>query len=226
MGRFAFSNLKLRVITGVILAVLAIWGLVWAPVWGFLMYLLVGLTIFELVWATSRPDVYVSMQAAFFSGLLLAVAGLALVTAATIRYEAGGTGVIIILLVATAVADIAGLVFGKQFGKKKFAPAISPKKTWAGVWGSVVLGGLAAAIAWLAAEQYTTTGLNGLEITAIALALPWVAICGDLLASWPKRLMELDDWGKIFPGHGGIFDRLDSHYGVFALFGVIQPLLL
>ena len=98
-----------------------------------------------------------------------------------------------------------GYIFGVLLGKHKLAPAISPKKTWEGLIGSLIFsilgGGLMLSLLF---EKHWVVG------AAIGLAAVFTATCGDLIESAIKRDLDLKDMGAILPGHGGMLDRLDS----------------
>jgi phosphatidate cytidylyltransferase len=119
------------------------------------------------------------------------------------------------LVVLTAVwcADASAYLIGKPFGKHQLSPRLSPKKTWEGYWGGVaggVLGG--ALIAFL--FQYFWTGrlsaITPLRGAMIGLALSLLTTLGDLGESMFKRQSGFKDSGRLLPGHGGAFDRIDS----------------
>ncbi|MEE3236495.1 MAG: phosphatidate cytidylyltransferase [Pseudomonadota bacterium] len=100
--------------------------------------------------------------------------------------------------------DIGAYFVGKRFGRVKLAPAISPGKTWEGV-----LGGLAAVALLVAAAS----SIMGWELTALipfCLAVAMLSIIGDLTISMFKRTAGVKDSGSLFPGHGGVLDRIDS----------------
>ena len=114
------------------------------------------------------------------------------------------------------VADIAAYFAGRRFGKRKLAPAISPGKTWEGVYGA--LAGVAAygiALSWIAHGRDTPVSAifeDALGLPAIACMLVLVAlsVVGDLLESWMKRGAGLKDSSALLPGHGGVLDRIDA----------------
>ena len=93
---------------------------------------------------------------------------------------------------------------GKFFGKHKMAPKISPKKTWEGFAGGVIL----TMVAGFFIEQYHPELRGNWMIVGLLVAV--FAPLGDLVESQLKRTFGVKDSGKIIPGHGGILDRLDS----------------
>lgn len=92
---------------------------------------------------------------------------------------------------------------GMLLGKRKLCPNISPKKTVAGAVGGTVFGTLAGVIVFAVVCKAPLWGL-------IALPLSVISQLGDLAASVIKRRFGVKDYGKIFPGHGGVLDRFDS----------------
>jgi phosphatidate cytidylyltransferase len=121
----------------------------------------------------------------------------------------------LLALVIVWCADIGAYFSGRAFGKRKLAPQISPGKTWAGAYGALVAGALAALLGgWL-------LGVRGLPLISLALlALLTVAasIVGDLIESLMKRHAQVKDSGTIFPGHGGLMDRMDSVFAALPVF--------
>jgi len=111
-------------------------------------------------------------------------------------------------------ADMGAYFAGKQFGRVKLAPTISPGKTWEGV-----LGGLAVvALLTLAWSHY-----EGIEIAVslpFCLAVAGLSVVGDLTVSMFKRTAGVKDSGKLFPGHGGVLDRVDSVAAAAPLFAL------
>ena len=112
----------------------------------------------------------------------------------------------IILVILT---DIGGYVFGKIFKWKKITK-ISPKKTLSGVLGSLIFSLFSIIIANLIFPvQYLINFLDA-KYFFLAIILSMIAQAGDLTISYFKRLEKIKDTGKILPGHGGIFDRIDG----------------
>jgi phosphatidate cytidylyltransferase len=110
------------------------------------------------------------------------------------------------------VADIGAYFVGKGFGRVKLAPQISPGKTWEGV-----LGGLCAVMI-LAAIGSPVLGIDIAVLVPFCLAVAMISIVGDLTVSMFKRNAGVKDSGSMFPGHGGILDRIDSVTSAVPLF--------
>jgi len=114
----------------------------------------------------------------------------------------------------TFATDTSAYAVGRAVGRRKLAPSISPGKTWEGA-----IGGLVGAAAAAAALVALFDGIESLILPAVALGLGIgvVAQAGDLLESKVKRMADVKDSGRLIPGHGGLFDRLDSLIPVFPL---------
>ncbi|PMC75055.1 phosphatidate cytidylyltransferase [Brachybacterium sp. UMB0905] len=101
--------------------------------------------------------------------------------------------------------DVGGYIAGVLLGKHPMAPSISPKKSWEGFAGSLLLGiTLVASVATLALGMPWWAGV------AIGVMLVLVSTCGDLAESLLKRDLGIKDMGHLLPGHGGVMDRVDS----------------
>jgi phosphatidate cytidylyltransferase len=112
------------------------------------------------------------------------------------------------------VADMGAYFVGKGFGRVKLAPQISPGKTWEGV-----LGGLCAVmvLAAIGAEVFET---DIAVLLPFCLAVAMISIVGDLTESMFKRNAGMKDSGSLFPGHGGVLDRIDSVTAAAPLFAL------
>lgn len=117
-------------------------------------------------------------------------------------------------------AYFAGSYFGK--GKRKLAPQISPGKTWVGVYGAFATSALVAAVAgWLLGVR----DLRLLGLIVVTILTVASSIVGDLLESLMKRHANVKDSGALFPGHGGLLDRLDSVFAALPVFALGKLLL-
>ncbi len=112
-------------------------------------------------------------------------------------------------------ADIGAYSSGRMFGQRKLAPQISPGKTWAGAYGALVAGGVTMLVgAWL----LDVRGGRLIALLLLALLTVGISIVGDLLESLMKRHAKVKDSGSLFPGHGGLMDRLDSVFAALPVF--------
>ena len=117
-------------------------------------------------------------------------------------------------LLVVWVADIGAYFVGRGFGRVKLAPEVSPGKTWEGV-----LGGLAA-VTLLAALGSRVLSIDLAVLVPLCLAMAMLSIVGDLTVSMFKRAAGVKDSGTLFPGHGGVLDRIDSVTAAAPLFAL------
>jgi phosphatidate cytidylyltransferase len=154
--------------------------------------------------------------------LMLSTAWLALASAKTI-----GINFILSVFCLVWAADIAAYFGGKALGRRKLAPAISPGKSWEGVW-SGMLGALVLAAFWLWLDTefnmdslslytrlYARFGVVGLVGVIVFLAA--MSVVGDLFESLVKRAAGAKDSSNLLPGHGGVLDRVDALLPVFPI---------
>ena len=102
-------------------------------------------------------------------------------------------------------AYLFGITLGQKYGKKLF-PSISPKKSWIGFWGGILMAaGVAVALHYVGMFTFDL-----IHCICMALLLSVTGVYGDLIESQWKRHYEVKDSGNIIPGHGGLLDRFDS----------------
>jgi phosphatidate cytidylyltransferase len=154
--------------------------------------------------------------------LLLWTAWLALAQAHAI-----GLNFVLSVLCLVWMADIAAYFGGRRFGRRKLAPAISPGKSWEGVWSGAA-GVLLLALAWTWADRASGAASPSLY-TRLLDAGGWAAlvggtgalvamsVVGDLFESLVKRAAGAKDSSSLLPGHGGVLDRVDALLPVFPL---------
>lgn len=111
------------------------------------------------------------------------------------------------VLVIVWVADIGAYFAGRAFGTIKMVPKVSPGKSWAGLFGGVFA---VCIFAWFAGSYFGLDGSMQEKFAVLALIVSLFSVVGDLTQSMFKRHVSIKDSGNIFPGHGGVLDRLDS----------------
>lgn len=123
------------------------------------------------------------------------------------------------LLASVWINDGAAYLGGSAFGKHKFAPHISPKKTWEGV----AFGLAASVVTWLLVPVVVPScGFGFVWAALTGLFVGIVAVIGDLTESHIKRSFDVKDSGDLMPGHGGLLDRSDSLiFAACAAYGMI-----
>ena len=123
---------------------------------------------------------------------------------------------IVFVIFATFMTDTGAYFVGVFFGKTRMNERISPKKTWEGFVGGVVISAALSSVAGLLLAYFDYPLLPFLDlkhwylIVLFSLFLPFFATLGDFVFSSIKRAWGIKDYGRLIPGHGGVLDRLDS----------------
>lgn len=116
-------------------------------------------------------------------------------------------------LISALATDTGAQLGGMAFGKTKMSPNISPKKTVEGAVCGIIFSVALNAVAIVLYNKFAVIGLTRTQASVLLIAAPFISfmgMMGDLTASVLKRNFEVKDFGKIFPGHGGVMDRFDS----------------
>tara|TARA_B100000941_G_scaffold257221_1_gene206977 strand:- start:172 stop:828 length:657 start_codon:yes stop_codon:yes gene_type:complete len=199
------SNLYKRIITSLIVFPISIYFIIMGGSYivSFLYAVLV-LANFEAFSVFKRK-----MSIIFLDTILV----LSLLSILFLRNDTAASFVLLIwLILLTICSDIGGYIFGKFFKWKKFSK-ISPKKTLSGVIGSFIFSILSVFLLNFIIQLTSGSDTNfflKIKYFALALIFSFAAQIGDLTISYFKRLEKIKDTGKFLPGHGGIFDRIDS----------------
>lgn len=192
------SELVIRTLTGVVMIVIALLA-TFQGGYTFAVLAAAGATAVFYEWTRIARGWGAGW---YISGFLYAL--LAALSLLWIRDRADqGIELVLWVFIVVWMTDIGGYFTGRAIGGPKLAPAISPGKTWAGLYGGVAAATLVGG-AW--------TLFTGLPLIVLLLA-PLFAVAaqgGDLFESWMKRQAGVKDSGNWLPGHGGIFDRLDG----------------
>lgn len=132
-----------------------------------------------------------------------------------VLHEAFGSWQLLSIMAVAWIADTGAYFVGRSIGKHKLAPSISPGKSFEGAIGGIIL---SIFYLLLLKHFYSISYLqNNLEVVKFALIVTIISIIGDLFESWLKRVSGVKDSGNILPGHGGVFDRIDSLVAVVAV---------
>lgn len=193
----SFARLAFTAIPAVILALGVWWGS--TPVMFAGGVTLMALT-FVLYTGDDDPGPMITILGTFYIGT------------ATIAFvllrDVEPFGFLSILWAALVViaADVGGYFAGRVIGGAKLWPAVSPKKTWAGLCGGVVLAFFVGGV-----FSWATTGTYFYQVCVVSMIAAVVSQAGDLAESALKRRFDVKDASALMPGHGGILDRLDGH---------------
>lgn len=211
------TDLRRRTITGIAYAGVVL-AAAFAPpiVFTVLVALAIGIGLREL-WALRRAGIMAPVEL-----LVLLVGGGSLIVLRELADRGAAHGAaaglpvwLLLAIGATWAADIGAYVIGSLAGRRKIAPRISPGKTWEGTFGG--FGAAALAVLGISA----LFGLGRAEAAVAAVTIGPVAFAGDLFESWVKRRAGVKDSGRLFPGHGGMLDRIDSLLTVALLVAVL-----
>jgi phosphatidate cytidylyltransferase len=161
--------------------------------------------IVALGWVMFAPRL-VSSWAAAIAGVLALVPAWIALSRLRLDFPRGAEWVLFALILVQ-VADIGAFFVGRRFGRRRLAPNVSPGKTWEGVIGGFVASALVAVVG------STRFEVPLVQFLPLCLAVVAFSIVGDLTESLLKRFAGLKDSGRLFPGHGGVMDRIDSVTG-------------
>jgi phosphatidate cytidylyltransferase len=154
-----------------------------------------------LAWIVFAPRRAAAWSAAVAGVLALVPAWLALVR---LRMAPLGAQWVLFALLLVWVADIGAFFIGRRFGRIRLAPEVSPGKTWEGVVGGMAVSALVA----VAGGRWFQVPLAA--FVPVCIAVVALSVVGDLTESLLKRFAGMKDSGSLFPGHGGVMDRIDS----------------
>lgn len=196
------------------------------PLWYFLGYkgILIALSLsicLALAVFTFKAEMELKDLLATIFSLIYPMALVSLAFALSREFPCGGTFAISFAIFLPVFSDTFAYLVGSTLGKRKLCPSISPKKTVAGAIGGLLGSVLCAVTFFLLFDLYAVipvgyvTFSDSVAVRAVAFVVLGIvggvlAEIGDLAASRIKRTMNIKDFGNIFPGHGGVLDRLDS----------------
>lgn len=201
------TELKTRAISGIVLGVAVLFITWWHPTSFIVMSLLGAAVLGREWWGLTRHRHWLFVPL----GILYIGAGVSsLIYLRTISDDqAQGAYLVFLLLGLVWASDIGGYLLGKPFGKHKIWPRVSPGKSWEGLAGSILLSSSCLLIL-----QLLMGAKADWESVAFALVVGTVfsiiGLLGDLFESALKRHAGVKDSGRLIPGHGGLFDRIDA----------------
>ena len=132
--------------------------------------------------------------------------GITLSTLIATRALPNGELLVLFVLLVTWGADTGAYYVGTLWGKHRLAPAISPKKSYEGLAGGILLAVVIAALT----QSWLLPHASVMHAVALGLLLTATGLLGDLCESAIKRSVGVKDSGGLLPGHGGMLDRMDS----------------
>lgn len=196
------------------------------PLWYFLGYkgILIALSLsicLALAVFTFKAEMELKDLLATIFSLIYPMALVSLAFALSREFPCGGTFAISFAIFLPVFSDTFAYLVGSTLGKRKLCPSISPKKTVAGAIGGLLGSVLCAVTFFLLFDLYAvipvgyvsfsdSVAVRAVVFVVLGIVGGVLAEIGDLAASRVKRTMNIKDFGNIFPGHGGVLDRLDS----------------
>ena len=164
---------------------------------------------------------YKGILIATIFSLIYPMALVSLAFALSREFPCGGTFAISFAIFLPVFSDTFAYLVGSTLGKRKLCPSISPKKTVAGAIGGLLGSVLCAVTFFLLFDLYAvipvgyvsfsdSVAVRAVVFVVLGIVGGVLAEIGDLAASRIKRTINIKDFGNIFPGHGGVLDRLDS----------------
>jgi phosphatidate cytidylyltransferase len=159
--------------------------------------------------------------------------GLGALALVLLRHQTSGLQMVLALVGTVIATDIGAYFTGRTFGGPKIAPRISPSKTWSGLLGGMLAAGIVFYVLFpgLCYDDCTSEtfvllpgSFNWLEFLGVlpfGATIAVIAQAGDFFESWMKRRAGVKDSGRLLPGHGGLFDRVDGLMAVMLMPGAI-----
>ncbi len=184
-------------------------GMVWSQGVEWVLLLALGWWMLALIWTFVFPT-RIPVLLRWLGGALVLVP---LYAALVLLYNENAMLLLLALMIVWS-ADIGAFFVGKRFGRVKLAPSISPGKTWEGV-----IGGLLLVVLVIIVRSIWVPG-DLAVLVPFCLAVAAISIVGDLTVSMFKRTAGVKDSGSLFPGHGGVLDRIDSVAAAAPLFAL------
>lgn len=207
--RRAKRDLVVRSLSAIVMLAIAVAALI-AGGWAFtILVLVVAVGVFAEYRGLVRRMLLSGSKPIFWFLFGLFYIGGAAAVLVFMRGLAGGFELLLVLFGIVWATDIGAYFVGRLVGGPKLAPRISPAKTWSGLLGGMI----AASVAAMIAANHVFLPWNNPYMPLIAACGAFLAVIaqfGDLFESWMKRKANVKDSGRLIPGHGGLFDRVDG----------------
>ena len=179
------------------------------------VFLLISAAILPLTWLLRNAQNREAVNRWTWTLAGIVYIGVLLSLLLAVRGASDGRNWVFFIFLTTIASDSAAFLIGRKWGRRKLAPAISPAKTWegaiAGVFGAIIISLVFVPAAFgSVSNPLFLPVLSYLSAMSLALAASIFGQLGDLVESLIKRNMNAKDSGRVFPGHGGALDRLDS----------------
>lgn len=192
----------------------AVWGKVIGAVPGVVYLIALVLVLFLAMLKGYAYTTFEDVAVSVFAGALVPF-GFSVFIRLRDMFQIEQFGIYLIFygLICALATDSGAQLAGMAFGKHKMSPNISPKKTVEGAIGGLIFSLILNAVAIILYNRLADFKMDEFAVTvllAACLPVSFLGMMGDLSASVLKRNFGVKDFGKIFPGHGGVMDRFDS----------------
>jgi phosphatidate cytidylyltransferase len=180
--------------------------------WILSLVILVSMVYHLVAYERGRDQAATDFAITLTGILYLGWLGSYLISLRAIDDGADGLWWVLLVLPAVWLADSGAYFVGRSLGRHKMSPRLSPKKTWEGYLGGVVLGTVGTTLLTLLWLNWAgpDTAISPLWGAILGLIISVITPLGDLGASMIKRQFGVKDSSNLLPGHGGVFDRIDS----------------
>jgi len=243
-GAEAPAKGDLGVRTASAVAMVAVAGLaLWIGGWGWIAFVgMVAVGVFFEWRSLTRMMTSSPARRGLWNFAAIVYIGWAAFTLVMVRMSDDGIGFTLAITLGVIATDVGAYFAGRTFGGPKIAPSISPSKTWAGLIGGMVGASAVLLAAFFLKFRAETDALSAYVrqhgapddwlgppsvwqwqlAVLLGCGLAVTAQAGDFFESWMKRRAGVKDSGRLLPGHGGLFDRVDGLLAVLFVIGVLS----
>lgn len=187
--------------------------------WLFLAGFLFWVAVPAMFYLTPRMEPIVDIRKLMLvTGAFLFIISVVAMQNLRSNFPQASSGLLLYALSIVWLMDIGAYFSGRRFGKNKLAPAISPGKTWEGVYGGLAVTG-AVLLLILVIAPFAPDNRFKLIIATVLSA--GASVIGDLYESRVKRAADMKDSSQMLPGHGGVLDRIDGVLAALPVFAFV-----
>lgn len=220
--RVSSTTARIMYVGMVMVLGLVLWGLSSAHLWSLGVLIFAALWwLVAFIWVLNYPaGLPVDSKRTGLAGVVGLLIMLPSIPAIALLHSKGAEWVLILFVIIWA-ADTGAYFAGRSLGRRKLAPQVSPGKTWEGFVGGLV-GGVSIGLVAIYLLTPFASGISYLWFALAAALIVATSVVGDLAESMFKRHAAIKDSGTLFPGHGGVLDRLDSMFAAAPILALLS----